>query len=398
MSTYPNPAFSTPALRLVSSNSASSTATFERSIEIPFSPANHPVTIVGSGNSGLALSSYLAQQGYPVHLLARSFDKIASLKDNMAVKSIGKVEGRFDLAAVTTSPIESVAKSRTIFIATVTTVYAEIARMLAPHLQDGQEIVLFSSKFAGSVEFSKVLAQCGIDCKKRNITVIETDALFACRIQEDNSIWIRGFKDWTLFSAPTRSQTESGCKIIQRFFPRLEKADNIIQRGLTDFGAVAHTITMLANMNQVDRAQPFLFYHEGFTERTIKLMEKLESEFRSVAEAYGTTLIPMPELLNRYYGCDTSSLYNALRTVPNYRHSQAPMELHHRYIIEDVSCSHVPIQGLARKAGLSTPVLDSVVCFAETLLDIDFASGGRSLSKLGWAEMSRDEIVVQIHS
>ncbi|MDX2108064.1 MAG: NAD/NADP octopine/nopaline dehydrogenase family protein [Candidatus Melainabacteria bacterium] len=398
MSTYPNPAFSTPTLRLVSSSSTSNTATFERPIEIPFSPANHPVTIVGSGNSGLALSSYLAQQGYRVHLLARSLDKIASLKENMAVKSIGKVEGQFELAAVTSSPVESVAKSRTIFIATVTTVYAEIARMLAPHLQDGQEIVLFSSKFAGSVEFTKALAQCGIDCKKRNITIIETDALFACRIQEDNSIWIRGFKDWTLFSAPTRSQTEAGRKIIQRFFPRLEKADNIIQRGLTDFGAVAHTITMLANMNQVDRAQPFLFYHEGFTERTIKLMEKLETEFRFVAEAYGTTLIPMPELLNRYYGCDTSSLYNALRTVPNYRHSQAPMELHHRYIIEDVSCSHVPIQGLARKAGLSTPVLDSVVCFAETLLDIDFAAEGRNLSKLGWADLSRDEIVVQIHS
>lgn len=395
MSIYPNPAFSTPTLKLVTSGSIT---TFEPVLEKSFSPANHPVAIVGSGNSGLALSSYLAQQGYPVHLLARTLDKVSSLAENMSVKSVGKVEGEFELASVTTSPAQSVAKSRTIFIATVTTVYADIARMLAPHLQDDQEIVLFSSKFAGSVEFSNVLAQCGVDCKRRNITVIETDALFACRIQEDGCVWIRGFKDWTLFSAPTLSQTISGRKIIQRFFPRLEQADNIIQRGLTDFGAVAHTITMLANMNKVDRAEPFLFYHEGFTERTIKLMEKLESEFRSVAEAYGTTLIPMPELLNRYYGCDTSSLYNALRTVPNYRYSQAPMELHHRYIIEDVSCSHVPIQGLARKAGLSTPVLDSVICFAQTLLDIDFEGGGRNLSKLGWADLTRDEIVVQIHS
>lgn len=397
MSIYLNPAFSTPSLKLIPGGSASIT-TFEPFVEKIFSPANHPVAIVGSGNSGLALSSYLAQQGYPVHLLARTLDKVSSLAENMSVKSVGKVEGEFELASVTTSPAQSVAKSRTIFIATVTTVYADIARMLAPHLQDDQEIVLFSSKFAGSVEFSNVLAQCGVDCKRRNITVIETDALFACRIQEDGCVWIRGFKDWTLFSAPTLSQTISGRKIIQRFFPRLEQADNIIQRGLTDFGAVAHTITMLANMNKVDRAEPFLFYHEGFTERTIKLMEKLESEFRSVAEAYGTTLIPMPELLNRYYGCDTSNLYNALRTVPNYRYSQAPMELHHRYIIEDVSCSHVPIQGLARKAGLSTPVLDSVICFAQTLLDIDFEGGGRNLSKLGWADLTRDEIVVQIHS
>ncbi len=356
----------------------------------------NPVCIVGSGNSGLALCSYLSQQGYPTYLLTRSLDNIEAVARNKTVISTGKVEGEFQLKEVTTDPAESVAKAKTIFIATVTTVYAEIARKLAPHLTDGQEIVLFSSKFGGSVEFSNVLFASG--CKAKNITVVETDALFACRAQRDGSVWIRGFKDWTLFSAPTRSQTDAARHIIQRFFPKLEQADNIIQRGLTDFGAVAHTLTMLTNMNSVDRAEPFLFYYEGFTERTIALMEKLESEFRAVAQAYGTTLIPMPELLNLYYGCDTSSLYNALRTVPNYRFSQSPLHLDHRYIIEDVSCSHVPIMQLARKAGVLTPVLDAVITFAETLLGIDFVGGGRNLTKLGWADMTHQEIVEWVHS
>lgn len=361
-------------------------------------PANHPVAIVGSGNSGLALSAYLSQQGYPVHLLTRSLDKIETVAKSKTVKSTGKVEGEFELKAVTSDPAQSVAKSRTIFIATVTTVYPEVARAIAPYLKDGQEIVLFSSKFGGSVHFERELDLNWVDCAGRNITVVETDALFACRAQEDGSVWIRGFKDWTLFSAPTRSKTDAARSIIHRFFPKLEQADNIIQRGLTDFGAIAHTLTMLTNMNKVDRAEPFLFYYEGFTERTIALMEKLESEFRAVATSYGTTLIPMPELLNRYYGCDTSSLYNALRTVPNYRHSQAPQELNHRYIIEDVSCSHVPIQGLARKAGILTPVLDSIICFAETLLNQDFSNEGRNLEALGWGNMSHSEIMDLIHS
>lgn len=361
-------------------------------------PANHPVAIVGSGNSGLALAAYLSQQGYPVHLLTRSLDKIETVAQSKTVKSTGKVEGEFELKAVTTDPAQSITQSRTIFIATVTTVYAEVARAIAPYLCDGQEIVLFSSKFGGSVHFERELNLNWVDCERRGITVVETDALFACRIQEDGSVWIRGFKDWTLFSAPTCTKTDAARSIIHRFFPKLQQADNIIQRGLTDFGAIAHTLTMLTNMNKVDRAEPFLFYYEGFTERTIALMEKLESEFRAVATAYGTTLIPMPELLNRYYGCDTSSLYNALRTVPNYRHSQAPQELNHRYIIEDVSCSHVPIQGLARKAGVLTPVLDSIICFAETLLNQDFTNEGRNLDALGWGAMSHAEIMEWIHS
>jgi len=33
------------------------------------------------------------------------------------------------------------------------------------------------------------------------------------------------------------------------------------------------------------------------------LLEQLEEEFRSIAGAYETKIIPMKELLNRYYGC-----------------------------------------------------------------------------------------------
>ncbi|WP_067676683.1 NAD/NADP octopine/nopaline dehydrogenase family protein [Nocardia miyunensis] len=141
---------------------------------------------------------------------------------------------------------------------------------------------------------------------------------------------------------------------------------------------------MIANANQVDRQQPFKFYYEGFTERTITLLERMEHEFHTVAAAYDTNLISMSQLLARYYGCETTSLLDAMRSVPNYRHSLAPDTLDHRYLTEDVPCTLVPLFGLARVAGLSTPMLDSVVHIASVLCGEDFLSTGRTLTRLGW--------------
>ncbi len=346
------------------------------------------VAIVGSGNSARALASYLSSRGHAVKLLVRSLEKVNGIQQQGHIYASGKIEGRFPIELVTTDPDSCVDSCTTIFIATVTTAYEEIACKLAPYLKHGQQVVLFSSKFGGVVHFARVLADCGVT----DVPVMETDALFACRTQDDGSIWIRGFKQWTLFSAPTQSVTLKYKDSILRFFPHLQMADNVVQRGLTDFGALAHALTMLVNMNTIDRGNSFPFYLEGFTERTVVLLENMECEFRAIAEAYGTTLIPMTELLNRYYGCDTTSLLAAMRSVPNYRLSQSPPLLQHRYIEEDVSCSLVPIRQLAVKAGIKTPIIDTVVNLASAVLGEDFNSTGRTLGKLGWENMTSDQI------
>jgi opine dehydrogenase len=329
-----------------------------------------------------------------VHLLARSPEKIAALSKQRQMKCFGKLEGEFPLAMVTSDPANAIEQANTIFVATVTTAYPVVARWLAPHLQSGQEVILFSSKFGGVLEFSEILRLSGV----AGVTVLETDALFACRTQEDESVWIRGFKNWTLYSGVSRSETIRTNDVMRRYFPGLQPADNVVQRGLTDFGALAHPLTMLANMNRIDLQQPFLFYHEGFTERTIALMETMEKEFQNIAQAYGTTIIPMAELLNRYYGCETTSLLTAMRTVPNYQHSQAPATLKHRYIEEDVACSLVPVSRLARMADLDTPVLNGVIALAAALVGLDLNNSCRSLEHLGWANMTYKEIVRSINA
>jgi opine dehydrogenase len=83
--------------------------------------------------------------------------------------------------------------------------------------------------------------------------------------------------------------------------------------------------------------------------------------------------------------------------VPCYRSIQAPKSLNHRYIEEDVSCSLVPIQQLARKARLETPMIDSVISFASALMAFEFSTDGRTLERLGLSHLSHKEIMQSIN-
>lgn len=351
-----------------------------------------PVVVVGSGNCAHALGVHLAGRGVPVHMLVRDLERLPPSARSGILTATGRVQGRFPLASVSQDPARSLAQAQTVFVATVAGAYPEVARRLAPHLQPGQRVILFSGKLAGCVAFEHALRQEGV-CEVR---VAETDALFAARLQPDGSIRIRGIKRWNLVSAPRRSQTREALDFLGRLFDGLEAADHVIQRGLTDFGALAHPLTMLANLNQVDRSQPFLFYCEGFTERTVVLLEALEQEFRKVARAYQTNLLPASTWLDRYYGCASGSLLEAMRSVPNYQTSVAPGTLTHRYLQEDVSCTLVPMRALARLAGVPTPLADSVVALASTLHAVDYDREGRTLQSLGWEGLSQEQVLARL--
>jgi opine dehydrogenase len=301
----------------------------------------------------------------------------------------GAMEGRYAITSYGDDPAAFADRVETIFFATVVTAYPDVVRMLAPFIRERHRVVLFSSKLAGSVHVRRMLENGGAP----RVPIVETDALFACRIRDDDTLFVLGVKRWTLFSAPTRTETERATPWFRAFFPTLDPAENVIQRGLTDFGAFSHVTIMVANMNRISRGEHFLFYYEALTEQTIVVLERVEREMRSLAEAYGTSLVSMATLLDRYYGCQPTSLLNAMRTVPTYEHAVAPTSLSHRFLREDIACTVGLVQRLAAVASVPTPTIDALVHVANVLLGEDLRAGGRDLAALGWDGLSQDQIV-----
>lgn len=351
--------------------------------------------IVGTGNSAHALASYLAAAGCEVRIYTRSPIKADHINSVRHVYSEDRILGRFELCGAYTDAGIFASQCKNIFVATVATAYRDVAEKLAPYLNSSHTIILFSGKFGGAREFQLKLKELGVSDLPK---IVETDSLFACRVVADSRVWIRGIKRWTLFSSVTQSETEKCAPIINAYFPGLAPATNLVQRGLTDFGALAHAPIALTNMHSIDRGEEFLFYYQGMTPRTVAILEQMENEFRTIAQAYGCNLIPMKDLLDRYYGCDNSSLYSAMTTVPNYRHSMSPKTLNHRFFSEDVACSLVPFEQLARLAGKETPLLSSMISLATCVTGEDFRKTGRTLDRLELGDLSHSEMVRYLNS
>ena len=121
-------------------------------------------------------------------------------------------------------------------------------------------------------------------------------------------------------------------------------------------------------------------------------------KYRKIAEAYGSDLIPMKDLLNRYYGCDNTSLFSAITTVPNYRHSMGPDSLQHRFLQEDICSALVPAQELAQLASVTTPVIDALISIFSVITKNDLRSQGRSLACLGLKDMSYKQVFNYVNS
>ncbi len=360
----------------------------------PNAPQRESVGVVGTGPTACALACHLTGLGHEVHLLVhdpRRRDWID--RTSGCFVATGAMQGSFRLTSYGDDARTFAARVETIFFATVVTAYPDVVRVLAPFLRPTHRLVLFSSKLAGSVHVARMLATHGAPA----LPIVETDALFACRIRDDDTLFVLGTKRWTLFSSPTRSDTERNTTSFHRFFPALDPAENVIQRGLTDFGAFSHVTIMVANMNRISRAESFLFYYEALTEQTIVVLETVEREMRAVAEAYGATLLPMRNLLDRYYGCDPRDLLTAMRTVPTYRHAVAPTALSHRFLREDIACTVGLVQELASVAGVPTPTIDSMVHIANVLLREDLRLGGRDLAALGWRGLTHAQILRAIY-
>ncbi|SFS97457.1 NAD/NADP-dependent octopine/nopaline dehydrogenase family protein [Saccharopolyspora flava] len=346
------------------------------------------VGVIGAGGEGLAVAACLSERGRRVRLCTREPARVRGIRDSGTIRTSGELRGSFPVEQVTDDPGELAARCRVVVVAAITTAYPAIAESLGPHLTADHVVVLFSGKLCGSREFAAALSRSGA----AGIDVVETDALFAARPDGDDGVRVLGTKRWNLISGATPGAVDRCAPMIREWFPQLEIADNLVHRGLTDFGAVAHAPIALANLGTIDRGEELLFYLDGLSDRTVALLTEVEREFRAVAEAYGAALTPMPEVLDRYYGCTTTGLLEAMRSAEPYRTILAPASLDHRFLHEDIASTLVPLEALAERAEVATPMVGSIITVMSTLSGKSFRRSGRTLERLGWADLTADEI------
>lgn len=339
------------------------------------------VTVIGAGNSGLAMAAHLSNEGHQVTLWNRSTSGIAKLMNTKLIYCEGVIKGPIAIYQVTDDLEGAVEDTDIIMVTTPASAHVDLAKRLALILEKPCVIVLNPGRTCGAIEFERVYREQGGRCQ--HILAETQTIIYTCRKLSEDLVKIITLKD-DVKIAPL--YVEHKGKIIsylpssiQQYF---REAPNMIETSIGNVGMILHCAPLLLNTGWTESPHSsYRYYVEGITETIGRFIEGLDQERVLVSKALGCEVESTQMWLNRTYGVSGETLYQSIQENDVYEEILAPNSLQHRYIMEDLPCGLVPLEALGKRLGLIMTHTTLTIDLASILLDIDFRAHGRNLSQ-----------------
>jgi opine dehydrogenase len=350
------------------------------------------VAVLGAGHGGLALAGYLGGMGHRVKLWNRSAGPIdgVAAHGGIHLSSPGRERRVAQVAVATNNMAVALRDVRVILVAVPASAHADVARACAPHLSDGQTVLLLPGRTGGALEFQRVLRQAG--CQAELLVGEANSFPFAARTVAPAEAVIYGTKAELLAAALPASRTEELVATCRPLLPMLACAGSVLQTGFSNLGAILHPSITLLNADRIERGDSFDFYTDGVTPRVADVLAAADEERLRIADAYGEEVESLTEWIATAYGHRADTVRAAVGGNPAYVGIKAPTTLVHRYLLEDVPTGLIPLIELGRAAGLALPALKYLVSLARTRLGGVRWQNPRTLESLGLAGLAAQEI------
>lgn len=349
--------------------------------------------VLGAGHGGKAMAADLAARGFRVHQFNRTFERVEAIKLRGGIElETEQGERLFGPIEIITSDMgEALEGTEVIMVVVPATGHRDIATFCAPHLRNGQIVVLNPGRTCGAMEFRQVLREQG--CRARVIVAEAQTFIFASRSVGPAQARIFRIKNAVPLAALPATDTPKVIAALRLAYPQFIPATNVLHTSLNNMGAVFHPALTILNSARIESTQGnFEFYHEGVTPSVARVLEVVDRERVTVTSALGVRAMTAQEWLYTAYAAQGENLFEAIKANPGYAGIKAPRSLAHRYIFEDVPMSLTPISALGTRFGVSTRAIDSLIHLASILHRTSYSNRGRTLDKLGLDKLSVSEI------
>ena len=350
------------------------------------------ITVLGAGNSGLAMASHLSLMGYKVCLWNRSRKPLEDIlsNDKGTVYVEGVVKGQVKIDLITNDMKEAVGFSKLIMVTTPADAHADIARFVSALVTSDHIVVLNPGRCFGVVDFINILKASG--CDKLPVVAETQTILYTCRKTSFNRSLILALKKQVLISSTSRKNTE---KVIESLPACIRSyfvpAGNMLETSLGNIGMILHSLPVLMNTGWIEnRKTSFKYYYDGITPSISKLLEKMDKERLETANRTGMVLPSLSDWLVTSYGAIGESLFDKLQSVESYKTIEALDTLQHRYIFEDIPFGLVPMESIGKAFKLPMKITALTIELANEIFDFDFRKKGRTLDSL---KISIDDIL-----
>jgi len=337
------------------------------------------------------MAGHLGLMGFEVRIFNRHAARLEAIQLRGGIEMVGDEVDGFGPVALATDEIGAAMDGADVIMVVIpATGHEDVAERCAPHLKPNQIVVLNPGRTLGAVAFYQALLRAG-GCTDGAIAETQT-FLYASRVIGPGQARIFGIKNSVPLATLRAHRIPRCLAVVQKAFPQFVPGDNVFKTSFNNIGAVFHPAIMLLNTGWVEDPADFEFYFQGASQSTAKVLEKVDEERVAVAGALGWHAVTAREWLYLAYNAVGRTLREAMRGNPGYKGILAPKRMEMRYITEDVPCSLVPMSSLGKKFGVPTPMIDALITMASTMHEVDYFRRGRTVEKLGLADLSLKQL------
>lgn len=352
--------------------------------------------VLGAGHGGTAMAGHLSLMGFDVSLYNRNPERLRPISAAGGIELVTDcpelIPHGFASLKVITSDAGEAIKGRDILMVVVPAdAHRYIAEQIAPHLVDGQIVVLNPGRTCGALEVLTVVREMG---NRADIVIAEAQTfLYASRAMNPAQTKIFRIKNSIPVSALPAHRTPEVVKALRHAFPQFVPGDNVMKTSLDNIGAIFHPAVTVLNAGRIESTNgDFDYYTEGITPSVALILEAMDKERVAVAEGLGFRAMSAREWLYVAYDAAGRTLHEAMRANRGYDGIKAPKTIYHRYISEDIPMSLVPLASLGRMVGVETPTIDAIILLGSVLHEVDYWERGRTVEKLGLAGLDLKQI------
>lgn len=347
------------------------------------------IAILGGGHGCYAAAADLSEQGHEVRLWRRDAAALQPVVDSGCI-TLKDAQGTREVrvAQATTDIAKALQGAELIALPTPATAQDDIARLMAPHLVDGQVVFLAPGTF-GAWTMSR-----GVQA---DVLWAETGTLpYLARKHgpREVNVTIRAVRLPTGVY-PAKHEARA-IEVIRRAWPSVHGCGDALSGALMNAGPIIHPPLMVMNAAPLQHFPKWDIHTEGTQPAVRAVTDALDRERIALRQAldYGVPHYPLAD----HYNNDQWMYGDAHKKLQKSGDWREHIDLHtHRYVTEDTELGLAFLASVARWAHVDAPIAQGLLAITGGFLERDLRYGPRTLEALGLASLSRDALRQRLH-
>jgi len=341
------------------------------------------ISLVGAGSIAFATAALLSQRGHQPMLWSPSGKRGADM-----LVATGALTGSFAVKMAETVQ-ELASWGEIIIFALPANGHKMTMDAIAPHLSEGQKIIISSHASFGALYLAQLLAE-------RNLAlpiIVWGTTIVTARQQSLAKVHINTIRAKVDIATLPQAQSAAGLALCESVFgTHFVDRGSILAIALSNLNPQNHCGIALGNMSRMERGEEWN-QGQNITPNIGRLLEALDRERLAIAQLFNLQVRTIFEHFHLSFHIPIASISDMNQQMfAAGKGGNGPMTAQSRYVLEDVPFGLVPTVKLGKMAGVPTPLHEAGITLFSGLYGRDFYQDNDLLPAMAIEEMTLDEL------